>query len=378
MERRFLLSSWIRLTLCEGIGSATQRKLLREFGLPEQIFALPHHEIARVAGDRKARLLLDNRADKKIDTALQWAAQDGNHIITLADAAYPQHLLEIADPPVLLYAKGDISLLQAPAIAVVGARSATAQGEENARNFAKALADAGLKIISGLALGIDVAAHEGALLSSGSSAIAVIGTGADRVYPAAHRDMAHRIVQQGVVVSEFPLGTPPQAHNFPKRNRIIAGLSRGVLVVEAAESSGSLITARLAAEMGREVFAVPGSIHSPLSRGCHQLIKQGATLVETVSDILQEFPAAISLFASPPVSQPSEISHPAKRQDEQQTLTAHPLDGQIDHALGFDPVDVDTLVQRSGVAPDILYARLLCWELEGRVARLPGNRYQRL
>lgn len=240
-----------------------------------------------VTAEVAERLLTGNVAEE-VESALEWAEQPGHHLLTLADASYPPQLLEIEDPPTLLYANGQVSLLSRPCIAIVGSRNCTPQGRTNAQAFAAALSQSGLTIVSGLACGIDAAAHHGALTGDGSS-IAVIGTGVDRIYPASNRELARRLATDGVIVSEFPIGTPALAANFPRRNRLISGLSKGVLVVEAAERSGSLITARLAAEQGREVFAIPGSIHSPLSKGCHSLIKQGAKLVDQARDILEEF-----------------------------------------------------------------------------------------
>lgn len=284
------LSAWLRLMQTPGVGDVTARKLLMAFGLPEQIFAVNYSALLKVVPDNIARALtapLTQEQTSYIDEALSWHQMDGNHIITLADAAYPQRLLEITDPPCLLYAKGRIELLNHPAFAIVGSRHASSEGIQNATRFASALSQAGLTIISGLALGIDGAAHQGALTGVGST-IAVVGTGANLVYPAAHHALAHQIAEQGCIITEYPLGTNAQAGNFPRRNRLISGLSQGVLVVEASVSSGTLITARMALEQSRDVFAIPGSIHSPLSKGCHQLIKQGAKLVESAQDIIEE------------------------------------------------------------------------------------------
>ena len=352
------LAAWLRLTLIPGIGGETQRKLLAAFGLPEAIFAAGRLATRAVAGDR-ADLLFDFDPAESVDRSIAWAAQPGQHIVTLADAEYPKALLEIADPPCLLYVRGNPGLLEKRGLAVVGSRNATPQGVQTAENFAKALAGKGLAIISGLALGIDAAAHRGALAAGGET-IAVIGTGADRLYPARNRELALAIAEHGAIVSEFPLGTPAIAANFPRRNRIISGLSRGVLVVEAALESGSLITARLAAEQGREVFAIPGSIHSPVARGCHKLIKQGAKLVETALDILEEFgnyPEAADIGPS--------------------SLLAGEENAVLG-ALGHDPCNLDDLAERTGLAADRLLTELLTLELAGQVATLPGNRYQRL
>ncbi len=352
------LAAWLRLTLIPGIGGETQRKLLAAFGLPAAIFAAGRLAARAVVGER-ADLLFDFDPAEGVDRSLAWAAQPGQHIVTLADAAYPPALLEIADPPTLLYVRGDPALLRQRGLAVVGSRNATPQGMQTAESFSRTLAGSGLAIVSGLALGIDAAAHRGALAAGGAT-VAVIGTGADRLYPARNRELALAIAERGAIVSEFPLGTPAIAANFPRRNRIISGLARGVLVVEAAPESGSLITARLAAEQGREVFAIPGSIHSPVARGCHKLIKQGAKLVETAQDILEEigdFPAST---ASAPVA------------------TVAPDDDAILGALGHDPCNLDDLAERTGLAADRLLGELLTLELAGLIAALPGNRYQRL
>lgn len=351
------LAAWLRLTLIPGIGGETQRKLLAAFGLPEAVFAAGRLAARGVIGDR-ADLLFDFDPSEAVDRSLAWARQPGQRLLTLADAAYPPLLLETPDPPSILYVRGNFGLLQKPGIAIVGSRNPTPQGMQTAETFARALAAKGLGIVSGLALGIDAAAHRGALAAAGAT-IAVIGTGADRVYPARNKELALAIAGQGAIVSEFPLGTPAIAANFPRRNRIISGLSRGVLVVEAALESGSLITARLAAEQGREVFAIPGSIHSPVARGCHRLIKQGAKLVETAQDILEELG-----------------SHPADLGASPVAATAG--DSAILDALGYDPCALDDLMDRTGISADLLLGELLTLELDGRIAALPGNRYQRL
>jgi len=351
------LAAWLRLTLIPGIGGESQRKLLAAFGLPEAIFAAGRLATRSVIGDR-ADLLFDFDPAEAVERSIEWASQSGQRILTLADAAYPPALLEIADPPNLLYVRGNAALLQKRGLAMVGSRNATPQGLQTAENFAKALAAKGLCIISGLALGIDAAAHRGALAGGGDT-VAVIGTGADRIYPARNKELALAIVDRGVVISEFPLGTPAIAANFPRRNRIISGLSRGVLVVEAAPESGSLITARLAGEQGREVFAIPGSIHSPVARGCHKLIKQGAKLVETANDVLEE----LGNFDMP--AQPAE---PLSQNNEDPLLAA----------LGHDPCSLDDLVEYTGQSADQLLPELLMLELSGQIAPLPGNRYQRL
>lgn len=291
-----------------------------------------------------------------------WLQQPGNHLVTLADASYPQSLLDIPNPPPLLYTKGRLELLNMPSIAVVGSRNASPQGEKNAEEFSAALARQGLCIVSGMALGIDGAAHRGALQAGGAT-IAVVGTGLDIVYPARHRNLAHQIAEYGLIISEFALGTPSRAQNFPRRNRIISGLSQGCLVVEASLQSGSLITARLAAEQGREVFAIPGSIHSPQAKGCHQLIKQGAKLVDNMQDIVDEMKwPARATSAAPVADQPGDL------QQEEPLL----------EAIGYDPVSMDTLAARSGLTLEHLSAMLLMLELGGKVTALPGGRFQRV
>lgn len=354
------LADWLRLTLAPGIGGEAQRKLLSAFGLPDRIFAAGAATLARTIPLKQAERLLSRDLHDEIDAALAWAAEPGNAILTLADAAYPQRLLDAPDPPTVLYVKGRTELLNVPALAIVGSRNATPQGEANAEAFAAALADAGLAIVSGLALGIDAAAHRGGLRGQGST-IAVIGTGIDRVYPARNQALMRDIATHGVIVSEFPLGTPALKENFPRRNRIISGLALGCLVVEAAERSGSLITARLAGEQGRDVFAIPGSIHSPLSKGCHKLIKQGAKLVDDARDILDELGLATAAGRT-------AAAAPAPNAE-----TAKLLD-----CIGFDPCDMDTLALRSGLTAERLYAILLQMELDGRVASLPGGRFQRI
>lgn len=351
------LAAWLRLTLIPGIGGETQRKLLAAFGLPEAIFAAGRQAARSVIGDR-ADLLFDSDPSEAVDRSLAWASRPGQCLLTLADADYPRSLLEIPDPPSILYVRGNPGLLRSRGLAIVGSRNATPQGLQTAEAFARALAAGGLGIVSGLALGIDAAAHRGALAAKGAT-IAVIGTGADRVYPARNKELAMAIAEHGTIVSEFPLGTAAIAANFPRRNRIISGLVNGVLVVEAALESGSLITARLAAEQGREVFAIPGSIHSPVARGCHRLIKQGAKLVETAQDILEELG---SHSESPGVP---EVVDTAASSD---ILTA----------LGYDPCALDELVARTGISADLLLGELLALELDGLIATLPGNRYQRL
>jgi DNA processing protein len=355
------LKAWLALSLTRGLGGESARRLLKEFGSPDAVLAASISSLKSVVKPDAAAEIKKGIADDALAPALAWLEDGNNHVVTLADSDYPQALLNIPDPPILLYVKGRLDLLNRPALAVVGSRSATPQGIHNAEAFAKSLSDAGLCIISGLAHGIDAAAHRGALRGQGKnsvSSIAVVGTGLDKVYPAANRELAHALAQQGALVSEFPLGTPPLAANFPRRNRIISGLSLGCLVVEASLQSGSLITARLALEQGREVFAIPGSIHAPQSKGCHALLKQGAKLVETAHDILEELGG--------------QLVSPAQR------ASSEGADSALLEHLGFDPVDADTLSVRCGLTIAELSAMLLTLELDGRISALPGGLYQRI
>lgn len=348
---------WVGLYLVQGLGHKGLHALLQEFGTPDRIFATPASALRSVVGRDLAQRIAAGPDPTATAATVTWLGTPGNHVVTLADSAYPAALLEIPDPPPLLYAKGQLEMLERPALAIVGSRNATPQGEKNAEEFARALSDSGYCIVSGLALGIDGAAHRGALQGQGGT-IAVVGTGLDIVYPSRHRTLAHQIAEHGLILSEFPLGTPSIAGNFPRRNRIISGLSRGCLVVEAGLQSGSLITARLAAEQGREVFAIPGSIHAPLAKGCHRLIKQGAKLVDDLRDILDEMGGNAA---------PAEQADSPGRDTE--PLLAH---------MGYDPVGIDALAERSGLTSESLSAMLLVLELEGKVACLPGGRYQRL
>ena len=357
------LAAWLRLALTPGLGGEARRALLKCFGLPQAIYEASPRALAAVIAPELVERLLTHDCAAGVTAALDWAGQQGNRLLTLADEDYPQGLLSADDPPLLLYAKGDPARLRRPMLAIVGSRNATAQGLRDAEAFARALGDAGLAVVSGLALGIDAAAHRGAL-DTPAGTVAVIGTGADRLYPARNEALARSIAERGVVLSEFPLGTPALAANFPRRNRIIAGLGLGCLVVEAAPKSGSLITARLAAEGGREVFAIPGSIHSPLSRGCHQLIRQGAKLVESAQDVLEELrwkPAAGTTAHNKP-----------------KAATVDGAEEQVLAAMGDAPCALDALAARSGLTPAALLAMLLPMELAGRVAQLPGGLYQRL
>lgn len=378
-----MLVHWLRLVLARGIGAATQRNLLAAFGLPEAIFSAPRHAVQSVIGAKLADALLAPPDEAEIARTLDWAARPGNHILTLADSDYPPALLESADPPVLLYVKGDLSALHAAnPLAIVGARTATPQGLANARAFAQHLTEHGWIIISGLAQGVDAAAHEGALAAAGGQTIAFVGTGLDRVYPAAHRDLAHRIAAQGALVSEFPLGTPPRPGHFPRRNRLIAGLARGVLVVEASLQSGSLITARLALENGREVFAIPGSIHSPQARGCHRLIREGAKLVETAADILEELPLRVAPAPAQPAVPPAQPTPAPVRKGTPEppkpAAESGDKEAAVLTAMGFDPIDFDTIAEQSHLTAADLQVILLQLEITGKVGRMAGGLLQRL
>lgn len=366
------LSAWVRLSLEPGLGPAQARSLLAAIGLPQDIYAMSATGLGKFLPDDLARQLKQapsNEVQEAIHNTLLWLEHPNHYLLTLADPGYPRALLDTHDPPILLYANGNLNLLAKPIISIVGARSASAGGTDNARAFARYLAERGWCIASGLALGIDTAAHEGALLAgpAGAGTIAILGTGIDIVYPARNRDLAHRIAQDGILISEFPLGTRALPYQFPKRNRLVAGIARGVLVVEAAKQSGSLITARLASEIGKEVFAIPGSIHSPLSRGCHALIRQGAKLVESGQDILEELGSSAA-----------ETSAPGRKPRQPRQQPAADANGLLVlEALGYDPVHLDTLQERSGLDVATLTARLLDFELQEVVARLDDGRFQR-
>lgn len=395
------LGAWLRLTLTPGVGNTTARKLLAAFGLPLAVFSQPSTALRQVVGPVTAASLRSEPPElaELLDTTWDWLSASGagsarRQIVVLGDADYPASLLTMDDPPLMLYLLGaGVFIPNSPlavvnkdlidtksvanslthslshSIAIVGSRNPTPQGAANARHFAKALGDAGLTVISGLALGVDGAAHEGALDSvvPGSdrlATVAVVGTGLDRVYPRAHLNLAHRIAEHGLIISEYPLGTPPLTANFPKRNRLIAGLARATLVVEAALKSGSLITARLAVEQGKDVFAIPGSIHSTQARGCHALIKQGAKLVESAQDVLEEMTLEAQADTTDSTAQPASPG-------------LFGVNLPLLDALGFDPVGLDALQARGTLDTASLQAELMTLELEGLVARLPGGLFQR-
>lgn len=387
------LAAWLRLALTPQVGHGTARRLLAAFGPPSHIFEAPSAALRAVATPAQVQALQIEPPEltTQIDNTWQWLAQgEGQRrVLTLADTDYPSALLRSDDPPLMLYAMGealrtDQALDWPDGIAIVGSRSPTAQGAQNAKQFARHFAQAGWCVVSGLALGVDAAAHEGALegalegackgVTEGAgpttparwATLAVVGTGLDRVYPRQHEALARRIIAHGLILSEYPLSTPPLAENFPRRNRILSALARGTLVIEAAVRSGSLITARFAAEQGREVFAIPGSIHSPQSRGCHALIKQGVKLVESAQDVLDELPGGPRRDSAHAVGKPHSPDDAALPDDP------------LLQALGFDPATLDALGARTGLDTPTLLARLLTLELQGEVARLPGGLFQRM
>ena len=355
-------AAWLRLTLVPGVSPTAQRKLLRVFGLPEQALASRGRDVASVVGEEDAALLAKGPDAALLERTLRWLDEPAHHLLTLADAEYPRALLQSGAAPTVLYAVGRIELLNAPSLAIVGSRNATPQGIRDAESFAQDLAAAGLTIVSGLALGIDAAAHRGGLAQRGST-VAVLGTGPDRIYPRDHRALAHEIAQRGCLASEFPLGTSPTPGNFPQRNRLISGLSLGVLVVEAADRSGSLITARCAGEQGREVFAMPGSIHSPLAKGCHRLIGEGAKLVECANDVLVE------LRMAPP-------RDPAPQKGAGGVADRGEIAAFL-RAMGHGPVTIDEMVLATKREASEVSCQLARLELEGRVETLAGGRFQR-
>lgn len=362
-DKQDALACWIALQRVPGLGPVTFARLLAQYGSPQQILRQP----GKIDGISDK--VLDGLRDpdwQQVEADMAWLDHEHRHLITIEDSRYPPLLREISDPPVLLYVQGDVSLLSQWQLAIVGSRSPSPSGRNTAYEFSRYLASGGLTITSGLASGIDGAAHQGALAGGGKT-IAVVATGLDRVYPAQHREMAHQIVEKGAIVSEYPLGTSPRPELFPRRNRIISGLSLGTLIVEAALKSGSLITARMAMEQAREVFAIPGSIHNPLSRGCHQLIREGAKLVETADDILEELGALAGVSA--PETEMAQAESPSHEKDgDYRILFEH---------LGFDPIPIDKLIENSGLTADAVSSMLLLLELEGEVASLPGGRYVR-
>jgi DNA processing protein len=348
--------SWLRVALARGVAPSVLRALLRALGTPAALLAAPRDALEALAGPQAARAILDGPDPHLVESTLRWLDAPDHHLLTWADPRYPRLLLEIANPPPLLHVAGRVELLAAPAFAIVGSRNASAQGARDAYQFARALSASGIPIVSGLAMGIDAAAHRGGLAAGGSS-VAVMGTGPDVCYPADNRGLAAALARDGCLVSEFPLGTEPRAGNFPRRNRLISGMSKGVLVVEAALGSGSLTTARRALEQDRDVFAIPGSIHSPLSKGCHWLIKEGAKLVESADDILLELGW-----------QPQASAGRAPRRARDAVLAS----------MAFDPVSLEQLAERTELPVAELAARMSKLELDGRIAALPGGLFQRI
>jgi DNA processing protein len=363
------LKPWLLLARVPGIHARTLEPLIQQFGSVSALVCSSPASL-RAAGLSGSNIDALTQAESEVESDLRWLDRPEHHFVPFGSSAYPELLATIADPPVGLFVRGNVDILALPQLAIVGARNPTPIGRENAHDFAAHLARCGLTITSGLALGIDAASHEGALRGGGST-IAVCGTGLDIDYPRGNRDLANSIAAKGALVSEFPLGTPALKANFPRRNRLISGLSLGTLVVEAAVQSGSLITARLAAEQGREVFAIPGSIHNPLARGCHQLIRQGAKLVETAADIFAELRALTGTLraASPAASNPTFPAASRSLFDKEYEIL---LD-----ALGFEPASVDSLIERTGLKADEVASMLLILELEGRIEPYPGGLYVR-
>ena len=429
------ISAWLKLTLANGVGSSVQRSLLKEFGSPQAIFDAGELLIEKYIGQSKAQKLFAAQTDEIIEQTLTWLQlSEQHHIITLADENYPKILLNISDPPTIIYARGNIELLNHQGLAVVGSRNATPQGLLNAENFCQVIANFGLPIISGLALGIDSAAHKGALKAANGATLAVIGTGINRMYPASNKNLALQILEQnGLIITEFPLNTSPLPENFPRRNRLISGLSLGILVVEATIDSGSLITAKLAAEQGREVFAIPGSIHSPLSKGCHKLIRQGAKLVETANDILEELrfkPYVPNIKKVEPelvikkenieniennIEKTEKIENDkitkakatnkntktaTKNKTKSKTINKKTTKNTINkiesnnennnennnddninkvlNFMGYSPCTLDELVERTNISAAEILTHLLTLEMQGKISTIPGGSYQRL
>ena len=429
------ISAWLKLTLANGVGSSVQRSLLKEFGSPQAIFDAGELLIEKYIGQSKAQKLFAAQTDEIIEQTLTWLQlSEQHHIITLADENYPKILLNISDPPTIIYARGNIELLNHQGLAVVGSRNATPQGLLNAENFCQVIANFGLPIISGLALGIDSAAHKGALKADNGATLAVIGTGINRMYPASNKNLALQILEQnGLIITEFPLNTSPSPENFPRRNRLISGLSLGILVVEATIDSGSLITAKLAAEQGREVFAIPGSIHSPLSKGCHKLIRQGAKLVETANDILEELrfkPYVPNIKKVEPelvikkenieniennIEKTEKIENDkitkakatnkntktaTKNKTKSKTINKKTTKNTINkiesnnennnennnddninkvlNFMGYSPCTLDELVERTNISAAEILTHLLTLEMQGKISTIPGGSYQRL
>lgn len=355
---------WLILSHARGLGPVKLSRLLEHFATPARVLDAGRSGLLEIGIPEQSIESLLSPDLAAIEKDLSWAEQSNNRILALADEDYPSLLKQAHDAPLVLYVSGDVSLLEYPQLAIVGSRNPSHGGIDNARDFAHYLAGLGMVITSGMAMGIDAAAHLAAL-EAGGKTIAVTGTGLDRVYPARHRELAHRIVEQGALVSEYSVGTPPLAANFPRRNRIISGLSLGVLVVEAAIQSGSLITARMALEQNREVFAIPGSIHNPLAKGCHRLIRDGAKLVESAADIFDEL-GGITAVTTGNAVQDKHNNHDFDMDKEYQ---------QVLKSVGFEPTSVDTVVERSGLTPDAVCSMLLVLELQGYISAVSGGYY---
>jgi len=365
------LASWLAVHRAPGIGAITFTKLLSDFEHPQAILDASPAKLSEYSLKKNTLAYLNAPDWDQVENDCQWLQANQAAVITLQDPAYPPLLKEIADPPPLLFILGNKELLSSEQIAIVGSRTPTPMGQQTAEDFAKNLAEVGWTITSGLALGIDTASHQGALSAQNGNTIAVVGTGIDRVYPAKNRELAHKIAEHGAIISEFPLGSPPVAGNFPRRNRIISGMSRGVLVVEAALRSGSLITAKQALEQGREVFALPGSIHNPLSRGCHALIRDGAKLVETAEHIYEEL---IEILPYRP-----QINTAEKADEQNAPGSEQPaLDAEYQtvlHHVGYEPTAVDSIVEQSGLTADAVCSMLLVLELQGYIVSTHGGYY---
>jgi DNA processing protein len=365
------LPDWLTLWHVPGIGPVTFHALLERFETPANVFKASRERLKACRLSERSLEAIRHPGQEGVERDLEWASEPNHTILMVCDSNYPERLREIPSPPPVLYVNGDPTCLSDPQLAMVGSRNPTAIGTETARDFACHLARKGLIITSGLALGIDSASHRGALDCDGMS-VAVAATGLDRVYPARHRTLAHLIADRGAIVSEFPIGTPPKAEHFPRRNRIISGLSLGTLIVEATRRSGSLITARCATEQGREVFAIPGSIHNPMARGCHWLIKQGAKLVQTADDILEELTNIIDVNDTT-ITAPEERIKPSQKPQK--------LDGEYQKLLdllGYEPTSIDVLVERSGLTVEEVSSMLLILELKDLVKCGTGGLYIRL
>lgn len=357
------LRDWLMLALTPNIGPVSFLKLINHFGNASKALHAQEGSLKSLLTKNAIYSLINKEAEASVDQALQWAENEDCSLMTLYDDDYPIALAHGQSPPPILFLRGKREILSSSMFAIVGSRHATPQALQTAKSFAKSLSESDFTIVSGFAAGIDTAAHQGALQGSGRT-VGVLGTGIDRIYPARNKEMAHQMVKTGLLISEFPLGMQPLAGNFPRRNRIIAALSHSTLVVEAALESGSLITARLANEMGKNVMAIPGSIHNPQSKGCHQLIKDGAKLIDNINDILEELSHLIKV--QPTATKSLVLSEPKEN--------VHPL--LI--AMGFDPIHPDSLAQKLNMGTADVYADLIELELEGKISLETGGRFQRI